>query len=226
MLCSGGFDMSKTRPALVPLVTAIVLLMRAHPSAYAAEGWKTTEQRAGPDGWKLESRARPGSDFVEYRIVAELDATPLAAAKAARRLQTEPAHLPKGVQRTILREDADLIVSYSRFGLPGPLADRDVVLRIEAFALPSGAVGLRWKSAPELGPPPARGVVRMRESTGGWEFTPTDDGKVVAVGLMHGDLGGYIPAFLVNRLAGDSLVKNLGHIREMAAKRDASAKPN
>lgn len=208
--------MSRTHAFLVPLGAACAVLMGAASPAHTAEPWNTLKQQQGANGWTLYSRTRPGSSFVEYRIVANVDASPRVAAAAARRLLVEPDRLPAGVRRTILRDEGGVIVSHSRFGMPGPLSDRDVVLRIEAFELPSGAQGFRWTSAPELGPKASGGVVRMRESSGAWEFTPTATGGSTVVGLMHGDLGGHIPAFLVNRLAGDSLVTDLGHIRELA----------
>lgn len=210
-------------PSVLLSLAAAFTIFTVAPDLHADDVWQTLKQRSGVDGWILSSRAKSGSEFVEYRIVADVAAPPRDAAAAARRLLVEPDHLPTGVRRTILRNDVDVIVSYSRFALPGPLSDRDVVLRVDAFELPSGAVGFRWNSAPELGPPVTPGVVRMRKSSGGWEFTPNANGTVRAVGLMHGDLGGYVPAFLVNRMAGDSLVKDLRLIREMAGKRGVQA---
>jgi hypothetical protein len=208
-----------TTQAATPAVIAIAAVaasLLGSTSAHAGERWKILDQKDGDSAWVLYSRDRPGSRFVEYRIVGLVDAPPPVAAAAGRKLLVEASYLPAGVRRTILRDDGSTIVSHSRFALPGPFSDREVTLRIDTYRLPSGAMGLTWTSAPELGPPVASGVVRMRESSGSWDFTPSTDGRSLATCVLHGDLGGNIPAWIVNRLAGEALVDDLGRVRHGA----------
>lgn len=197
-------------------IAVVVAGLLGSTAVHAAEEWRVLKKDEKAGAWVLYTRAKPGSDFVEYRIEGVVDASPAAATAAARTIMTDASYLPKGVRRTILRNGEGGIVSHSRFALPGPFSDRDVTLLIEAFHGPADSEGLRWRHAPELGPKPGSGVVRMPESSGAWEFTANDEGRALATGLMHGDLGGHVPAWMVNGLAGDSLVTDLGHIRNVA----------
>lgn len=187
---------------------------------HAEEEWKVLKQLEGEreKAWVLYSRNKPGSGFIEYRIVGVVGASPKAALTVAKKILVDPTYLPKGVQRTVLRDEGGIIISHTRFSLPGPFSDRDVVLRINKYRTLSGVIGLRWIGVPESDPPVAKGVVRMPQSSGYWEFTPIEDGGTVATCVLHGDLGGQIPAWIVNRMAGNSLIDDLGHIRRITAK--------
>jgi ribosome-associated toxin RatA of RatAB toxin-antitoxin module len=80
-------------------------------------------------------------------------------------------------------------------------------------------------SAPEDGPPPQDGYVRVTAIYGSWTLVPTRDGGTRVTYVVSSDPGGALPAWLVNRAqqhAAPTMVKamldrvkyNLAHATE------------
>ena len=60
----------------------------------------------------------------------------------------------------MVKRSADEVVVYDQIHAP-VVSDRDVVIRIRKMADGRGSFEIQFESAPELGPPPAKGYVRL-----------------------------------------------------------------
>ena len=59
-------------------------------------------------------------------------------------------------------------------------------------------------AANDVGPPPAKGIVRLPTLRGSWTVTPAPDGSADVIYLVHSEPGGSVPAFLVRGALVDS----------------------
>jgi len=183
------------------------------PEVSAHGPWVLTGERDAPGaGYRMYEREVPGSDFAAYRLEATIDAPPRAVAAAAQRNLSDPDVAQKYTTKTVLRDDPDATVVYSYIDIP-IVSDRDVVTHtVRSFDPDTGSHRLEWRASEE-GPAPRPGVVRLRESRGSWEFAPLPDGRTRAVYESHTDIGGSIPAWLLERLMSDTVVDGYESLR-------------
>jgi hypothetical protein len=176
--------------------------------------WSLHDRRDDPaGGYAVYRQELPGSEIPAYRLEAVIDAPPAVVAAAAARTAADPEAREANMEKTVLRDDGDTIVVYSYVHLP-VVADRDVITRAELSRDPAtGVHRMRWAVSDE-GPPPKPGVVRLARSSGAWEFSPIDGGRTRVVYENHTDLGGSIPAWIIEPMMDDTVVQNFVRLRE------------
>jgi hypothetical protein len=85
--------------------------------------------------------------------------------------------------------------------MPWPVKDRDVVFRrIRSKDATTGAVEYKSTALPEDYPEQG-GRIRMPYLQAIWRFTPLESGRTELYYQQHSEVGGHIPAWLVNKLA-------------------------
>ena len=175
-------------------------------------GWRVSERIDGSEGHVLSQRDLPGSAFPAYRLEATLEESVETVAAALRSNLRNSRVSPKNIEKTVLREEGDVLVLYSYIEVP-LVADRDVTTRSEeSVDLETGSHRFDWWATDE-GPPPKRGVVRLQKASGSWVFTPLPDGRTRAVCESHTEIGGSIPPWLVNRVSRNTVVEGLVLLR-------------
>jgi hypothetical protein len=181
-----------------PLLLAWLACLVALPALADPAGWQKVDERGGPDGHTLYRRQLPGSRVAAFRLEGSVD-VPIARVLEARQAgEDAPASDDDGPQRRLLRREGDVILTYTFMPLP-LLADRDLVLRQEHSQDPAtGIHRFVWHTIEGEGPPPPEGVVRIQRSEGMWEFTPQGDARTRLVLESLTDVGGSLPAWVVN----------------------------
>ena len=176
--------------------------------------WRLHDRDDDPDTGYRIYRSRPAdSDYDAYRLEAVIDAPPEVVAAAARADLADPASIPSGAEKTVLRDEGDTLVVYTYSELP-VVADRDVTIRArESFDPERGTHRLVWRAAVDEGPAAKPGVVRMKHSTGSWTFSELAGSRTRAVYEHHNDLGGSIPAWVLNPLMTDAVMDGLVRLR-------------
>jgi hypothetical protein len=112
---------------------------------------------------------------------------------------------------------------------PPFVAPRDYTVRVDLLhdeLLAGGTFELKWDIAPDHGPPPPAGAVRLLANAGGWLIEAT--GNVTQfVYRIFNDPGGNIPAWMVNAGNEREIPRMLAAVetaaKELAAKRAAQS---
>lgn len=185
-----------------------------------APDWELLERHDTPgESYTLWGRVPPGSKWRAFRLVAEVDVPPAVAVEAAMDVAADPANAAPGETRHVLRRTPDVIVTYIRADLP-LAADRDVTTHLEREkSAEPGVVRLVWREANDEGPPPEEGVVRMPRARGSWTFEPLAGGRTRVVFESHAELGGSLPAWIINPFVAGTIVSNIEHLRAEIARR-------
>jgi hypothetical protein len=176
------------------VITGLVSLLLA-TSAIAGDGW----ERVGiEDGIVVEARDVAGSSLREVRATVHVDVPPAAIAAVVWRYEDHASFLPRLRHAEVLRDAGDERIVYEQIALP-LLRDRDVVLRAQrAVDGASGTIDIRSMAIADEGPPETSRFVRVRTSAGHWHLVPAGGGTDVTY-LVRSDVGGTVPAWLVNR---------------------------
>lgn len=184
------------------LLVLLGVLVSAAPAAALETPWKEAGRK---QGLLLEKRAVPGSAMPEVRVTTH---SPLPAWRIASALWTDRS-ASKYAQRSrrkrvVLRETADERVVHEQISSP-VVSDRDYVVRQRRSGDGRGApFRMTFEAANDVGPPPAKGIVRLPALRGSWTVTPTPDGGADVIYLVHSEPGGSVPAFLVRGALIDS----------------------
>jgi hypothetical protein len=215
------FARSDGRPAHGLLSLAAFVLCFAAPAASPADElpsvsmqipWEVSERT---DEYVIYKR-RQASGFDAYRLEAEIDATPAAVAEAARRNIVDPELVHPNMTKQVLRTEGNVAWVYSYIDLP-MVSDRDVITRAERSYDPeAGVYRLDWHTSDE-GPSPRRGVVRLQHSSGSWSFSPLGDGRTRAVYENFTEIGGRIPAWIVNPMMTSTVTQSFTDLRDTVA---------
>ncbi|MEO7329951.1 MAG: START domain-containing protein [Minicystis sp.] len=159
-------------------------------STLLAEGFVLLSDEHGVKVYRREKR--PG---LELAGVGDLAAPP---AQVRRVLIDYPNHKRWQkylAENKILAQSPNDLFVYQRLSLP-VIDDRDFTLHV-TWGSEGDVLWMRFASAPDRGPPPVPGVVRVTEHDGGWRLEAREGGKVThGVYRFHLDLAGSVPTWL------------------------------
>jgi hypothetical protein len=183
----------------------------------ASAGWKAYVSK---DGVTLEKREVPGSSFYEYRAVVDVAVDPARAADevwAALR----GGDMESLKHREILRESDHELVIYDQIRTP-VVSDRDYTIRVRRLYDPvRQRTQFRAETAHALGPPPARGYVRIPIIRAGWMTEPNGRGGTRLTHYAYSEPGGLVAAFLVRGAQADrslaDVLRMIQRLRRRAA---------
>ena len=115
------------------------------------------------------------------------------------RYEDHPRFVPHLQHAEVLRDAGDERIVYEELSLP-VLKDRDVVLRARRTTDPAtGAIDVTTTAITDEGPPPTSRFVRVRSSAGHWHAAPASGGGSDVTYTIRTDVGGGVPAWIVNR---------------------------
>jgi hypothetical protein len=177
---------------------AVVIVMSA-TCAYASDDWRLVERETD---YVLYKRQAAGSAVAAYRLEADFSAPVERVAQAHLREAPQRGGKEDGdrPRMRMLRDEGDVKIIYNYVSVP-LVADRDLVLRSRQQLDPkAGVYRFLWHTVTDEGPPVPEGVVRIQRSEGMWEFTRVEPERTHVVFESLTDIGGSIPAWLVNRL--------------------------
>jgi len=118
----------------------------------------------------------------------------------------------------VKKNSEDDLYIYSEVALPWPFDNRDIVTHdIISRDRATGVVTITITGVEGI-VPEKKGVVRMSESGGFWQFTPKKDGEVAVIYQYLADPGGGIPDWLVNMFLVDGPFKTLENMKRIAEK--------
>jgi hypothetical protein len=103
---------------------------------------------------------------------------------------------------------------YSRYDFPWPMSDRDVVMHsVFVQDKTTRQVVLNTRATPDEYPL-QKNLVRLREASAFWTFTPTNRGHTHCMQILQTDGGGQAPAWAVNLGADEGMIRTIVGIRK------------
>ena len=199
---------------MIFLAVSAGLLAADMPAAFAAEyPWVLKKDE---DGIRVSVRKVEGSSVLEYRATITVN----AGLEAVLRLFGNTGRMPEwfhqcAVARRIKVVTPEDEVLYVLISMPWPVQDRDLAFRrVRSKDPATGSVEYRSSSLPKFYPEQP-GKVRMPFSKGLWRFTPLDAGHTEIYYQQHGEVGGHIPAWLVNQLVVNIPFNSLSRFRQL-----------
>ncbi|MBI3306502.1 MAG: START domain-containing protein [Candidatus Omnitrophica bacterium] len=174
--------------------------------------WELKKNEAGIE---VHVRKVEGSPILEYKGRMTVDASlEQVIAFYDENRMTEWFH--QCVESRFLEDRGpDEKVLYFVIDLPWPVKDRDLgYRRLRSVDPATGVVEYHISALPDIYPK-QQGRIRMPSLKGIWRFTPLEGGKTEIYYQQHSDVGGHIPAVLVNRLAVDIPFNSLSNFRRL-----------
>jgi hypothetical protein len=187
------------------------------PQLFAAEyPW---EPKKNEDGIQVSVRKVEGSRLLEFRGVTIVDRE-IAEVTA---FYEDAAHMKKwfhqcSESKLLIDESPDKKVLYFAIDLPWPVKDRDAVYRRIKTKTADGTVEYHAEVVAGVYPL-QKDRIRMPGIRGVWRFTPLADRRTEVYYQQHGDSGGFIPVWLVNRLSVNIPFETLKSLRAALQKR-------
>lgn len=120
--------------------------------------------------------------------------------------------------RTIKRVSDTEVFYYALVDFPWPFDNRDLVLHSKfwqdkkTLALYSKTTSSHWMEKEKPG------IVRIKQTTIDWVFTPLGNGKVHVDYILSSDPGGNIPAWMINLAADQGPLQSMIKFKEMLEK--------
>lgn len=152
------------------------------------------------NGIKIWSYRLPDSPYYGFKAVTTLKSSLTGA--VAMVMDTEAA--PRWLYRTVAVEPIELENNNMDFlirvvsDFPWPFKDREAIVKGKVTQDSSHIVRIDSQSLDDY--PIRAGFERMPKVEGGWLFRPLSNGQVEVTMTGHADLGGVVPAVIVNLL--------------------------
>ena len=200
--------------------TFMALMLAMFVAGMLAAAESPWELKKDEDGVRAYVRDVEGSPIREFKGTVTVDASP----EEAVRLFEEDGRMPEWFHqcteaRLLKADSAENKVLYVVISMPWPVKDRDLVFRRLRSRDPvTGAVEYRTSAAADVYPEQS-GKVRMPYLKGLWRFTPLPDGRTEIYYQQHGEVGGHIPDWLVNKLAVNIPFNSLSRFRQLLLKK-------
>ncbi len=183
----------RTKPCMYRSAITILLCLCAGLS-YGQLDWKLKKEE---DGIRIYT-ASNGTAYKSLRVELTIDATldQLVAYMTDIEKQPEWVYNTR-ISKLVKSIQPNEFVFYSEVSLPWPCTDRDYVAHIQIEQPSPGLTTIDSRAEPGY-LPLRKGFVRVYKSLTHWEITPISAHEQKIVYTLNFDLGGQVPAWLVN----------------------------
>lgn len=209
--------MSRSRSALTILLSISLAAAWNVPAEARGDKYDWVLKK-DQDGVQIHVRKVKGSDYLRFNglVVLNIGLDELLRLYEER----EDGRMPEWFYgcksvRLVETRSPDEKIFYMVFSMPKPLRDRDIVYRRTRAVDPvSGIVEYRINSLNDF-LPKASHKVRMPSIEVYWRLEPTPDGKTQIYYEQHSEVGGLLPAWLVNAMSVEVPFKTLTGLRRL-----------
>ena len=198
---------------------ALLALYAVASAAWRYSGsnqWEFAEERNGVKVYTLKA---PGSDLLQVKGVVRLRTTLGGVVK----LLYDPVTTSDygyHEKRTIEQVDDWLGYASFRLDLPFPFQTREFVVRSQIHQDPrTKEVLIAAAAAPDKAPPNDC-CFRVTEMNNTWRFTPLENGQLELEYVFNTNMGGFMPAVLINRRRPKFVADALSRLQGMLDKKN------
>lgn len=183
---------------------------------YGQSDWELQKEK---DGIKVYTKTIAGSDLKAFKSTTEIDSSVESLVAVCK----DVAAFPEWQEATKVAELLDnkqetVQIHYLQFPAPWPVSCRDNITQFTYNYNPKDqSVRVEFKTLPDY-LPEKKDIVRIRESSGYYLFTPLSNGKTKVTHSAHADPGGNIPTWLSNNVMVDTPFKTLTKLKVQAKK--------
>ena len=167
----------------------------------------------------VQRREYPGSALQEIRGVTRFKASLNAVMALLKDAEFNRHWVYRSGGATVLEENGyRQAYVYGVVDAPWPIQDRDAVVRFDYSQHPESAeITITITNFPAFAEPQSQ-YVRVPDFGGFWRLRPQEDGWVEVTYQVHGDPGGWIPAWLANHAAVTSVSRTLENMASVVGR--------
>lgn len=201
--------------AFTVCLTTTLATLTSFAQADDAGGWNAVHSR---DGVAVSARPRAGSKIHEMQAVSDMDAPAERLLMVLDDIERYPSFMPPTTVARLLSREKDQSYYYMEIN-PPVIARRDYCIRVGMQRFPDGKLRSYWATDNASCPASERrGVVRVPSNSGEWILEPIDGGRRTHVTYRcHIEVGGQVPAWMVNRVSATELPNVFAAVRRAVA---------
>jgi ribosome-associated toxin RatA of RatAB toxin-antitoxin module len=156
------------------------------------------------DGIKAFTRKAESSDIKQVKVITNIKSTLSALVAIVRDVKSHPKWIYRCKKAETLKKLSNTeIYYYNETEAPWPVSNRDIVTHaLIKQDEKTKIVTITSTGLPEY-IPPKKDIVRIKKLNSKWIFIPKSDGTVDVTSLILIDLGGELPAWIVNMAVAD-----------------------
>ncbi|HNR88010.1 MAG TPA: START domain-containing protein [Spirochaetota bacterium] len=195
---------------------AVAGIVAASPLA-ASGKWKVVKQS---DGITISTRPVEGSPVDEFRGVTTINARIEVIGEVLRDVPANVEWMADCKEaRVISRKDKDNLVIYFVQGAPGPVSNRDFIVRVNTTKnYDKGVVIVNLKAIAEPLVPVNPKYIRITDLTGQYILQYIDRERTKVIYTVRANPGGSLPTWIANYASKDTPFKTLAGLRRQSAK--------
>lgn len=196
----------------------IVLIIVCCSLYFTSSAQKSWQLKKDQENIKVYTKNSEGSSLKSIKVTCEIDGTlpqltALLLDAKAHEIWVFNTKISYVVQQVSPQEQ----IYYSEIKLPWPMANRDIVARLQLTQDPASKVLNVKVDAIKGGVGEKEGVVRAPYSSVVWKVTPVAEGKLGIEYIAHADPGGSVPAWMVNMFSTKGPLETFKKLREMVS---------
>ncbi len=197
-------------PAALTLAVGLATALLASSVRAEESGWTEMTTRQGVT---VFARPMAGSAFSEFRGVSDFEATPEQILAVLEDVESYTQTIPSTSVARLLKREGQGAFYYMEIN-PPLIARRDYCIRVGTERQAPGRWHITWLSDNAGCLPEQRGVVRVPKNNGEWILESLDGGRKTHVTYRcHIEVGGRVPAWMVNRASVSELPNIFASVR-------------
>ncbi len=192
----------------------------------AANDWKLIKEKTKGEGWKIYKRKVPDTKLHEVKMITKINCSYEEAQAKIFSMFINPEFYisdkgkPMGTFK-ILDSTANELTLYSYMYGPGPVKDRDVVVRYTLYEdTILNVKGVKWHHIEKEGYEPTDTIIRMPVDIGNWRFEKIDSSSCMATNTLRFDPGGNPPYMIINMIVKWVLPNEIKHFKAYIKEED------
>ena len=171
------------------------------------------------DGIKAFTREVKNSDVKQVKVTAKIKSTLTALVAIVRDVDSHTNWIYRCKRAKVLKRNSETdTYYYNETEAPWPITNRDIITHaVIKQDKKTKIVTITSTGVPNY-IPPQKNIVRIKKLNAKWIFSPNTDGTINVTSLLLIDLGGELPAWLINMAIADGPFETVLNMRKEVKK--------